>query len=231
MVWTWSELSTCPPRDPGGFATPLPPDRAKREARPMFEDQAFDAAPAQLVVHLMADPVAGLREMARVTRERGIVRLGSRWRQGRSAGSGKRRASSIPTSRTSRTWRAPVVATLPSCPGSGAARHRGHRSLSRPQASELRGLVGAVHAWRRLHASRPGPPDAVSVGMSLQTLLLALTARGLGLCVEVSIALRPPIIDPTSAARALTYEGSMTRSRHRVSVYATRSEYSSSFPP
>jgi SAM-dependent methyltransferase len=38
-----------------------------------FEDHAFDAALAQLVVHFMTDPVAGLREMARVTRERGVV--------------------------------------------------------------------------------------------------------------------------------------------------------------
>jgi SAM-dependent methyltransferase len=38
-----------------------------------FADQAFDAALAQLVVHFMADPVAGLREMARVTRKRGCV--------------------------------------------------------------------------------------------------------------------------------------------------------------
>ena len=38
-----------------------------------FEDQAFDAALAQLVVHFMADPVAGLHEMARVTRRDGVV--------------------------------------------------------------------------------------------------------------------------------------------------------------
>jgi SAM-dependent methyltransferase len=38
-----------------------------------FADHAFDAALAQLVVHFMADPVVGLREMARVTREDGIV--------------------------------------------------------------------------------------------------------------------------------------------------------------
>ena len=38
-----------------------------------FEAGAFDAALAQLVVHFMADPVAGLREMARVTSERGVV--------------------------------------------------------------------------------------------------------------------------------------------------------------
>jgi SAM-dependent methyltransferase len=38
-----------------------------------FPDGAFDAALAQLVVHFMADPVAGLREMARVTRPGGLV--------------------------------------------------------------------------------------------------------------------------------------------------------------
>jgi len=38
-----------------------------------FGDGAFDAALAQLVVHFMADPVAGLREMARVTRVDGVV--------------------------------------------------------------------------------------------------------------------------------------------------------------
>src|SRR5438552_3416766 len=38
-----------------------------------FGDQAFDAALAQLVVHFMADPVGGLREMARVTRTDGVV--------------------------------------------------------------------------------------------------------------------------------------------------------------
>jgi SAM-dependent methyltransferase len=46
--------------------------RAAAEELP-FEDQAFDAALAQLVVHFMADPVVGLREMARVTREGGVV--------------------------------------------------------------------------------------------------------------------------------------------------------------
>ncbi len=38
-----------------------------------FEDDAFEVALAQLVVHFMADPVAGLREMARVTRRGGVV--------------------------------------------------------------------------------------------------------------------------------------------------------------
>jgi SAM-dependent methyltransferase len=46
--------------------------RAAAEGLP-FTDRAFDAALAQLVVHFMADPVAGLGEMARVTRHRGAV--------------------------------------------------------------------------------------------------------------------------------------------------------------
>jgi len=46
--------------------------RAAAEHLP-FGDEAFDAALAQLVVHFMAEPVRGLREMARVTREQGVV--------------------------------------------------------------------------------------------------------------------------------------------------------------
>src|SRR5262249_58759895 len=38
-----------------------------------FADGSFGAALAQLVVHFMPDPVAGLREMRRVTREGGTV--------------------------------------------------------------------------------------------------------------------------------------------------------------
>jgi SAM-dependent methyltransferase len=38
-----------------------------------FADGSFDAALAQLVVHFMADPVAGLAEMARVARPGGVV--------------------------------------------------------------------------------------------------------------------------------------------------------------
>jgi SAM-dependent methyltransferase len=38
-----------------------------------FPDDTFDAAAAQLVVHFMTDPVAGLREMGRVTRPGGVV--------------------------------------------------------------------------------------------------------------------------------------------------------------
>jgi nitroreductase len=50
-------------------------------------------------------------------------------------------------------------------------------------------LAGIVCMHRDL-----GLADAVSVGMYLQTLLLALTERGLGSCVEVSVTGYPEII-------------------------------------
>jgi SAM-dependent methyltransferase len=46
--------------------------RAAAEALP-FDDDTFDVAAAQLVVHFMTDPVAGLTEMARITRPKGQV--------------------------------------------------------------------------------------------------------------------------------------------------------------
>jgi SAM-dependent methyltransferase len=45
---------------------------ASAEALP-WPDDRFDAAIAQLVVHFLADPVAGVREMARVVRPGGVV--------------------------------------------------------------------------------------------------------------------------------------------------------------
>jgi SAM-dependent methyltransferase len=47
-------------------------ERAPAEHLP-FPDQSFDVVMAQLVVHFMADPMAGLTEMARVTRSKGVV--------------------------------------------------------------------------------------------------------------------------------------------------------------
>lgn len=46
--------------------------RAAAERLP-FSDASFDASLAQLVVHFMSDPVAGLAEMARVTRRAGVI--------------------------------------------------------------------------------------------------------------------------------------------------------------
>jgi len=45
---------------------------AAAEALP-YADRTFDVTLAQLVVHFMTDPVAGLAEMARVTRADGVV--------------------------------------------------------------------------------------------------------------------------------------------------------------
>jgi SAM-dependent methyltransferase len=47
-------------------------DLASAEALPYMDSQ-FDAAMAQLVVHFMAEPLVGVREMARVTRSGGVV--------------------------------------------------------------------------------------------------------------------------------------------------------------
>ena len=46
--------------------------RASAESLP-FDDDSVDAAAAQLVVHFMRDPAAGLAEMVRVTRRGGVV--------------------------------------------------------------------------------------------------------------------------------------------------------------
>ena len=48
------------------------PAGVRRSSCP-FADGEFDAALAQLVVHFMSDPVAGLAEMRRVTRAGGVV--------------------------------------------------------------------------------------------------------------------------------------------------------------
>ena len=50
-------------------------------------------------------------------------------------------------------------------------------------------LAGIVCMHRDL-----GHPDAIGVGMFLQTLLLALTERDLGSCVEVSVAGYPEVV-------------------------------------
>ena len=50
-------------------------------------------------------------------------------------------------------------------------------------------LAGIVCMHREL-----GLVDSIGVGMFLQTLVLALTARGLGTCLQVSIAAYPDIV-------------------------------------
>ena len=81
-------------------------ERAGAEELP-FADGSFDAALAQLVVHFMAEPVAGLREMARVTRSGGVVAAcvwdHARRNEPAERASGTPCASSTPTSTTSPT--------------------------------------------------------------------------------------------------------------------------------
>jgi len=60
-------LRACAQRVPGADLK-----QASAESLP-WPDDSFDAALAQLVVHFMDDSVAGLREMARVTRVDGVV--------------------------------------------------------------------------------------------------------------------------------------------------------------
>ena len=84
--------------------------RATAEALP-YPDQVFDAALAQLVVHLMADAAAVLREMVRVTRREGVVAasvwdfagerspLSSFWRAARELNLGTQDESGLPGAR------------------------------------------------------------------------------------------------------------------------------------
>jgi SAM-dependent methyltransferase len=84
--------------------------QAPAQALP-FADGAFDAALAQLVVHFMKDPVAGVREMARVTRPGGVVAastwdlagdrtpLSVLWRAARSLDGGVHDESGLPGAR------------------------------------------------------------------------------------------------------------------------------------
>jgi nitroreductase len=50
-----------------------------------------------------------------------------------------------------------------------------------------------------------GPPDILAVGMYLQTLVLSLTARGVGTCVQVALAGYPEVVyNELSIPRQLT---------------------------
>ena len=127
-------------------------ERAPAEQLP-FADDEFDAALAQLVVHFMTDPVAGLSEMARVTRDGGVVAatvwdhgggqgpLNVYWEAARELDPDVDDESQLAGAREgdlSRLFRE-----------GGTAGHRRDRPLGLRRARDLRGLVGAVHARRR----------------------------------------------------------------------------------
>ena len=114
-----------------------------------FADGSFDRALAQLVVHFMADPVAGLGEMRRVTREGGLV-AACVWDHGGGTGP------------LSPFWSAvrsldPAPPTSPACAGSNEGdltRLFGEAGLQeveevsarrRGRACDVRRVVGAVH--------------------------------------------------------------------------------------
>jgi nitroreductase len=104
------------------------------------------------------------------------------------AQSGPPNIPSIPES--FKHYRAELGAQVYGAMGISREDTEGHR------AAELRNweffrapLAGIVCMHKDL-----GPADALSVGMCLQTFLLALTSRGLGSCVEVSITGYPDVV-------------------------------------
>ena len=120
-----------------------------------FADAEFDAALAQLVVHFMDDPVGGLAEMARVTRNGGVVAacvwdhagghtpLAPFWDavheldpnatdESRLAGGHEGHLTEL-------------------CTKSRLARRRGNSTIGLRRTRHIRGVVGAVHSrsWPR----------------------------------------------------------------------------------
>jgi nitroreductase len=63
-------------------------------------------------------------------------------------------------------------------------------------------LAGIVCIHREI-----GPADCVGVGMFLQTLVLALTARGLGTCAQVSISGYPEVVREQLVSRKRSGRG------------------------
>ena len=124
-----------------------------------FDDGAFDAALAQLVVSFMSDPVAGLAEMRRVTRAGGVVAAcvwdlagGKR----RCRPSGARCSELDPGARDESGWRARRGRARGPLRGGGARGRGRRRALGARRARALRGLVGPVHAGRRTGGGPPG---------------------------------------------------------------------------
>ena len=124
-----------------------------------FGDAAFDAVLAQLVVHFMADPVAGLREMGRVTRPGGMVAacvwdhaggrgpLSAFWRAVRELDPGADDESNLAGVREGHL--------AESVHAGRAGRGQGHHADSPGAPGRVRFVVGDVHARRRPGRSVP----------------------------------------------------------------------------
>ena len=140
---------------PSANATRASRSSARRPRSCRSPTHEFDAALAQLVVHFMTDPVAGLREMARVTRDGGVV-AATVWDHGGGQGPAERVLGRCAReldsdvedeSKLAGAREGDLVEAVP--------RRRDCRTSSRPslwvsvEHRDLRGLVGAVHARRR----------------------------------------------------------------------------------
>ena len=162
---------------------------ASAEALP-FADRSFDAALAQLVVHFMADPIAGLAEMGRVTRRGGVVAacvwdhagglgpLGLFWDVARTLDPTVTDESQLAGARQGHLDR--------TVRGGQPGRRHGDHADRRPRASQLRGLVGAVHRGRRPGRRVRDEPGSCRSGRAARALSgppAERAVRGPGACV------------------------------------------------
>jgi ubiquinone/menaquinone biosynthesis C-methylase UbiE len=120
-----------------------------------FPDAVFDVSLAQLVVHFMRDPVAGLAEMGRVAAPGGLVAV-SVWDHGGGAGplgtfwqAVHDLDGMLATSRHCRAFVPERSRTSAARPAHDQAGHKSHRH---GRAFELRGLVGSLPAGRWMGA-------------------------------------------------------------------------------
>jgi SAM-dependent methyltransferase len=125
--------------------------RAAAEALP-YADRAFDAALAQLVVHFMTDPVAGLREMARVTRSDGVI-AACVWDH-----AGERTPIST-------FWRATRDLGLPTQDESARAGAREGHLVELFKASGLRHVENTVLVARMAYSSFDGWWEPITLGV------------------------------------------------------------------
>ena len=146
-----------------------------------FGDAAFDAALAQLVVHFMADPVAGLREMGRVTRPGGVVAacvwdhaggrgpLSAFWRAVRELDPGADDESNLAGVREGHLAELFAQAGLGDGPG--------HHADRPGPPGRVRVVVGDVHARRRPGGSVSDVPARRPPGRAARAVPAA-AARG-----------------------------------------------------